>query len=223
VFSLSAKEEVKRKPLFGAKNRATGQFFDLLINKTSQLVSTIGADVIWFDENKQQGHDFSSRITQAFSDLFAQGYEKVISIGNDSPDLTIAHIETALQQLEENELVLGPSADGGVYLIGIHKSHFNATVFETFPWQQENLFAELVADAHSHKRAVSFLGLLNDLDTAEDVFAYAKINTKSFIYLFIEDLIGQKQAVLDQLLLIIPSQKCRSIRALRAPPYQIAA
>lgn len=187
------------------------------------MVSTIGADVIWFDESKQQGHDFNSRFTQAYTDLFAQGYEKVISIGNDSPDLTAAHMETALEKLEENELVLGPSADGGAYLIGIHKSHFNAAVFEAFPWQQENLFAEMVADAHSHKQSVFLLELLNDLDTAEDVFAYAKINPKSVIGLFIEDLIALKRLVRDQLSLIIPSQKCRTIRALRAPPHKLAA
>lgn len=179
--------------------------------------------MIWFDESKQQGHNFASRFTEAFSDLFAQGYEKVISIGNDSPDLTSAHIETALQKLEENELVLGPSTDGGAYLIGIHKSHFNAAVFEAFPWQQENLFASLVADAHTHKQSVFFLSLLNDLDTAEDVFAYAKINAKSLIGFFIEDLIALKRLVVDHLLLIIPSQKCRTIRALRAPPHKLAA
>jgi len=179
--------------------------------------------VIWFDESKQQGQDFSSRITQAFSDLFAQGYEKVISIGNDSPDLTTAHIETALQKLEENELVLGPSADGGAYLIGIHKSHFNAAAFKALPWQQENLFAELVADAHTHKRSVTFLEMLNDFDTPEDVFAYAKINPKSVIGCFIENLTTCKQPVFDQFLFVKPSRKCRSIRALRAPPYQIAA
>lgn len=179
--------------------------------------------MIWFDESKQQGHDFASRFTQAFTDLFAQGYEKVISIGNDSPDLTAAHIETALQQLEQNELLLGPSADGGAYLIGIHKSHFNAAVFEAFPWQREDLFAKMVADAQTHNRSVFFLELLNDLDTAEDVFAYAKTNPKSVIGLFIEDLIAPKRLVRDQLSLIIPSQKCRTIRALRGPPHKLAA
>ncbi len=187
------------------------------------MVSTVGTDVIWFDESKQQGHDFASRFTQAFTDLFAQGYEKVISIGNDSPDLTAKHIKTALQKLEKNELVIGPSEDGGAYLIGVHKSHFNAAVFEAFPWQQENLFNEIVADAQTHKRSVFFLELLNDLDTAEDVFAFAKINPKSVISLFIEDLIALKRMIRDQLSFIIPSQKCRIIRALRAPPYKFVA
>jgi len=61
----------------------------------------------------------------------------VITIGNDTPILKSHHIVEASRQLESKNVVLGPSLDGGFYLLGIHKTHFNREQFIDLPWQNE--------------------------------------------------------------------------------------
>ena len=73
----------------------------------------------------QKGKDLGERLHNVFSRLFFVGYEKVAIIGSDSPDLPIEYIEKSFSLLNKKlldgkkELVLGPSEDGGYYLIAM--------------------------------------------------------------------------------------------------------
>jgi len=223
VFSLSAKEEACHKRLIKTKNHANEAIFDLLIDKTAQLASRTCLDVIWMDESKQKGSTFSSRFTNAFEQLFAMGYKNVISIGNDSPGLEIKHLQRAIKNLENGKAVIGPSSDGGAYLIGLNRSQFRAAAFKNLPWQKEQLLSELSASIYVEDHSIFFLEELDDLDTAKDFFTYISQNPHSLLALTSNAYLEHNAGCFDIFCsyLLIPSHF--STGPLRAPPFHIAA
>ena len=85
VFSLSAHEEKGRKNMFGRHQNFTNKrTFELLIHLTKKTVKNSKVDVIWIGEKEQKGNSFGERFTNAFLQLFDQGYEKVIAIGKST-------------------------------------------------------------------------------------------------------------------------------------------
>jgi len=184
VFSLSARKEAERKMLFGKERNSRsqeGDFFNLLIENTKTVAESSNLDIFWYDENKQQGATFAERFSNAFQEIFDKGYENVISIGNDCPYLTSEVLEKAVIKIQERDIVLGPSSDGGAYLIGLNKSVFKSEVFESFSWQEESLFQELLAVSFQNQQSVECLNLLSDVDTVQDVLEL--ISSKPDIFL----------------------------------------
>ena len=107
---------------------ATELFTDLNM-RTMAVISKSGLRCIHVDEASQKGAGFGERFTNAIKDIFNQGYEYVITVGNDSPGLKTSHILKALRFLQHNKVVLGPSLDGGFYLLGLHKDQFSENEF----------------------------------------------------------------------------------------------
>jgi hypothetical protein len=117
----------------------------------------------------QRGNDLSERLNGAFERLFSLGYEQVVAIGADSPTLPLDYIEGAFELLAkvENDLVLGPSADGGYYLIGMkapHPSLFLGQVMGT-----EKVLSETLERAQQVGLRVGLLPPWYDVDTQDDV------------------------------------------------------
>lgn len=67
----------------------------------------------------QRGADLGARERGVFDDLFRDGFEKVVLIGSDLPTLPPAHVSRAIDRVSPGRVVLGPSADGGYYLIAL--------------------------------------------------------------------------------------------------------
>lgn len=67
----------------------------------------------------QRGADLGARERAVFADLFAAGFQKVVMVGSDLPTLPAGHIGQALEQVAPGTAVLGPSDDGGYYLIAL--------------------------------------------------------------------------------------------------------
>ena len=166
IFSLSAQLEAERKSLFGKRNKKSSKgFFDILINRTHEIATSTKADVFVIDESLQKGTSFGERYANAFQELFDQGYTKVLSIGNDTPDLTASVLEQAVDRIQNNDLVIGPSTDGGVYLLGMHREFFNLNEFKALPWLQDTLFNTLVNGAFWKKGKAHYFDELSDIDT----------------------------------------------------------
>lgn len=130
------------------------------------------------------GDSFGERLTHALSEVYAKGYDNVIAIGNDTPHLSAGHILSAAQQLESSALVLGPSTDGGFYLMGLRKSHFRPERFKNLPWHSVKLSEVIMSTLKSRLSEVEgrkrmpltphFLPTLSDIDTIADVEAVAQ-------------------------------------------------
>src|SRR6185436_5215285 len=67
----------------------------------------------------QRGRTFGERLRHAFADVRALGYERIVSVPIDCPRLGTAELASAFAHLDEGRPVLGPSPDGGVYLLGV--------------------------------------------------------------------------------------------------------
>ncbi len=112
----------------------------------------------------QASGDLGERM-QAAVDGMPEG--PVVLIGSDIPDLAARHVARAFRALQRHDVVLGPSDDGGYWLIGVAPLLRGVRFFGTVRWSSEHALADTVAGLPEGVR-VARLGVLTDIDTAED-------------------------------------------------------
>lgn len=93
----------------------------------------------------QQEGDLGERMSAAFKSGFASGYTRICLIGTDCPAISSSDIIRAFDLLGYFELVLGPSSDGGYYLVGL--SVFHPELFAGISWGTDKVFPETVGKA----------------------------------------------------------------------------
>ena len=86
----------------------------------------------------QMPGDLGTRMGAYFEDCFKAGFQRVLLLGTDSPNVPLPHIERAFQLLEARRLVLGPTEDGGYYLVGARSKI--PPIFEAMPWSTPRLW-----------------------------------------------------------------------------------
>lgn len=117
---------------------------------------------------EQKGPTLGARMRQAFADTLAAGYERTVIIGTDHPTLPSAFITEAFRVLTSaRALCLGPSTDGGYYLLGM--SAFYPEVFEEMEYSHDTVFAETLARAARTDAQLTILPLWYDVDTPNDL------------------------------------------------------
>jgi rSAM/selenodomain-associated transferase 1 len=79
----------------------------------------------------QVAGDLGQRLTSAANQLARDG-ERLVFIGSDSPDLPASYLITAFATLQSQDVVIGPSSDGGYYLIGMRTAYHS--IFAGIPW-----------------------------------------------------------------------------------------
>ena len=140
------------------------------------LQALIGDDVIYIP---QIGTDLGERLTSATRWATEQGYAKILFVGSDSPTLPVSYISQAITLLDSRDTVIGPSTDGGYYLIGFSAAALTTTVphvFGEITWSTSKVFQQTVERIHSVKATLGLLPLWYDIDTAEDLgFLHAHI------------------------------------------------
>ena len=166
------------------------EIYKFLLEKTRDISSKVSSDKavyysvkirendIWnentFQKHQQVGEDLGIRMLNAFKNGFKAGYEKVMIIGSDLYDLTSENIENAFDQLNNNDLVIGPAEDGGYYLLGMNSLH--STIFKNKNWGTETVRKDTLADLKDKK--VKLLAFKNDIDVYEDVLDIPEIMSK---------------------------------------------
>ncbi len=118
----------------------------------------------------QQGSDLGQRMEHAFTQTIQQGAERILLIGSDCPDITADIISNGLKKLNNHDLVLGPAADGGYYLIGL-RTHGNeiATLFNSIDWGTDQVLEQTLTQAKKGELSCTLLPQLHDIDRAEDL------------------------------------------------------
>ncbi len=148
--------------------------FEELTLQTLKTVKKAGLPYFLFSEKEQFGASFGERFTNAIEAVFNKGYRNVITLGNDTPHLTKVHIQKAQRALEEKKLALGPSADGGFYLLGLSKDQFRPEEFKRLSWQTSKI-ADEISDLLSFGGAsILRLQALFDLDNTDDLNRFYK-------------------------------------------------
>src|SRR5438477_638858 len=117
-----------------------------------------------FDLIPQRGNGFGERLTNAADDLLHVGFESCCLINSDSPTATAEAFREAVAQLQDadDRIVLGPSDDGGYYLIGMRK--LNRHLFEEIDWSTERVFAQTDERAREVGLKVHVLPKFYDVD-----------------------------------------------------------
>lgn len=117
----------------------------------------------------QKGANLGERMKDAFKKGFDDGYNRIVLIGSDLPDISSTHIQNGLKALQHNDVVFGPAIDGGYYLIGLSK--LKDYVFDDKPWSQPNLLEITLEELEEKEISFHLLRPLNDIDTFEDLEA----------------------------------------------------
>lgn len=123
-----------------------------------------------FIKKAQSGNHLGQRMQHAFDTLFAMGYARVLIIGSDCPGITTALLEQSFQTLRTNNAVIGPSYDGGYYLLGLTQPV--PGIFEGKQWSTSTVYAETLKDLERNNTAYQVLPVLRDIDTKEDFDAF---------------------------------------------------
>ncbi len=115
----------------------------------------------------QRGAAFGDRLILAAEDLFAVGFESVCLINSDSPTVPASSFAEAARELANpgNRIVLGPSEDGGYYLIGV--KHLRSRLFEEIDWSTERVLTQTRERASELKIEVHELPMGFDVDDRE--------------------------------------------------------
>jgi len=117
----------------------------------------------------QCGNDLGARILFTFEQLFHLGYTQVLAIDSDTPTLPMAFLAHALEQLAQaaTDVVLGPTEDGGYYLIGLRQPY--PQLFENMPWSTAHVLPETLRRSATEGLQVTCVDAWFDIDTPEDL------------------------------------------------------
>jgi rSAM/selenodomain-associated transferase 1 len=175
--------KVKTRLAATVGNQKAYQIYKKLLSHTLKTAS--GVDVqrqVWYssfvDSNDfisestfvkkaQSGKDLGARMLHAFKTGFDDGYKNIVIIGSDCPDVTTRIIEQAFDQLNKHDVVVGPSADGGYYLLGMNKMH--GDLFSDIAWSTEHVMEQTLEKINDLSLSLSLLTELNDIDTIKDL------------------------------------------------------
>lgn len=122
-----------------------------------------------YDYVAQRGADLGACMHQVFLDLWERGHRNIVLIGGDLPALPLQILNDAFARLsnEKDRVVLGPSRDGGYYLIGMNQ--LTPQVFENMTWSHDQVLAQTEAKLTTLGVKFSLLPAWRDLDTAADL------------------------------------------------------
>ncbi len=129
-----------------------------------------------FPVHAQEGRDLGERMAHAFGHMFRVGCETCIIIGSDLPDLPVPVLEEALESLSGSEAVIGPTVDGGYYLLGFRRDTFCRDVFRGIPWSTDTVFQETMEIFRRRGYRVKTLRRRRDVDDARDLDAFIERN-----------------------------------------------
>jgi rSAM/selenodomain-associated transferase 2/rSAM/selenodomain-associated transferase 1 len=118
------------------------------------------------DYIRQSGGDLGCRMLAAFAGAFDRQAARVVLIGTDCPELTAVDIRAAFDALENNDLVLGPSADGGYWLIAMRRM---LDVFRSVAWGGPDVLAQTLGIAERAGVSTGLLDMHHDIDTPDDL------------------------------------------------------
>ena len=183
--------KVKTRLAKAIGDQAALTIYKLLLKHTSTVLHELSFDKVvyysekienndfWkaslFEKKLQKGADLGERMQQAFETAFDRGYKKVLIIGSDLFELTSTLIISALEALETYDISIGPSLDGGYYLLGMKELH--PAVFKNKKWGTDSVLENTLQDLKQQN--VKLLEALNDIDTFEDL-----LHLPVFLYIF---------------------------------------
>lgn len=174
--------EVKTRLAKEVGDKKALQIYSLLLKHTIEVVNSLSEldvkfyinnfpneDVFFFNNEikffLQEPGDLGKKMQNAL-DTQLEYYQNVIIIGSDCPEISSDLIHLAREKLEIFDVVLGPSRDGGYYLLGLNEMH--AGIFEKMEWSTDTVSDETIRRLLYKGLNIFLLPALDDVDHAED-------------------------------------------------------
>ncbi len=129
------------------------------------LLEPLLPDGLYWTE--QRGRGLGDRLAGAMADAHALGFGPLLVIGTDSPTLPPSSLTLALTMLAETDIILGPTEDGGFYLLGTARPQ--PELLEDVAWSTSEVLAQTAENACAHGHTIGFLPPWYDIDTPEDL------------------------------------------------------
>lgn len=131
-----------------------------------------GADAV--DATWQRGRDLGERLFRALDEA-AREHPVVAAVGSDHPTLSLAAVRAAFAALAagEADVGLGPSLDGGYYLVAVRRQALSPRLFAEIDWSTERVLAQTQERCRELGLSVVELPAARDVDRGEDLIALA--------------------------------------------------
>lgn len=141
-------------------------------NSLHLLENIIPSHIVTFP---QTGEDLGDKMYNSLKDVLSMGYKKGILIGSDIPDIKSEDIRTAFEVLDDSDIVLGPSYDGGYYLIGMKTP--NDTLFHiNKKWGGKSVLESTIDRGNNQGLSIGLAPKYRDIDTKEDLFEFERVH-----------------------------------------------
>lgn len=181
---------VKTRLAASIGNHAAVDLYETMLQdvlKTARQLTDIEIVVFWDCEKEslpvlsekyscnsrcQIAGNLGQRMQAAFEEMFADGCELCCIIGSDAPDLPLPYVQEAYQLLAtlQVDVVLGPSLDGGYYLLGLRQVW--GQLFTAIPWSSAAVLEQSLAAVRDSGLTAALLSEWQDIDTVEDLQAF---------------------------------------------------
>ncbi|MCY4216787.1 MAG: TIGR04282 family arsenosugar biosynthesis glycosyltransferase [Flavobacteriaceae bacterium] len=173
--------QVKTRLAKSIGDHAAFWIYKKLLNKTIKTIdSSYWKTAIFFDPKPnsiapyqniskyiltQKGTTLGERLINATTWGFDQGYQQVIVVGSDLWDINQDTLINGFHHLEDSDFVIGPTYDGGYYLIGMR--FYLKSLFKNTSWSTDRVFEQTVNKLIHHKTKI--LEKKNDIDSIDDL------------------------------------------------------
>ena len=157
----------------------------LAYTPASQHAEFVKLSAVGWTLQVQSDGNLGERMFDFFSSAWDEGGERVVLMGSDSPTLPVQYVHDAFAALQRAEVVLGPTSDGGYYLIGLSRS--NRHLFEEIQWSTSRVWGQTIEilerlgcsyetlpkwyDVDNHSDLIRLSRELSSLNTREPVWA----------------------------------------------------
>ncbi len=116
---------------------------------------------------EQRGNNLDDRLAHVADDLFAMGYERVVLLGADCPTVDVPYLVSALELLDDNDVVLGPANDGGYVLLA--QRVCEPSLYAGIQMSTSSVAEETIERADALDLRYELLHTLHDLDTVDEL------------------------------------------------------
>lgn len=117
---------------------------------------------------EQRGEDLAERLHTLAADLASTGYERIVMIGSDMPQLPCARVRAAFDMLLWRDVTLGPAEDGGYYLVGLRAASEPPDIFRGISMSTPQVLAHTLRRIARQRLTAALLPTDFDVDTLED-------------------------------------------------------
>jgi uncharacterized protein len=126
-----------------------------------------------FEKRVQSGNDLGERMSNTFK-IILEKHPAACIIGSDCPTLSVDILEQSFSNLNDSDYTIGPSTDGGYYLLGIRKGIAYENLFSDIEWSTPSVLPTTLERFDKNKGTYTLLPVLTDIDEEKDWVAYCE-------------------------------------------------